>query len=103
MSPSKRFSLKNIVGTLDPDIIFLQETLGDCISITKTLESLLVGWYFVAVDARRRSGGVATGWKLHSCRCEMCGDLDLVMGSPCFVRICGRPSPLLMFMVSIWT
>lgn len=68
--PLKKSSLKHLVGTLDPDIIFLQETLGDCISITQTLESLLVGWYFVAVDMRGRSSGVAIGWKNRSCRCE---------------------------------
>lgn len=61
--PIKKTSLKSIVGTLDQDIIFLQETVGDCISIKETLESLLVDWFFVAVDARGRSGGLATRWK----------------------------------------
>lgn len=62
-SPSKKSSLKHLLGTLDLDVIFLQETLGDYIAITHTLESMLVGWSFVAKDARGRSSGVAMGWK----------------------------------------
>jgi hypothetical protein len=38
--------------------------------VVKTLETLLPGWMFATVDARGRSGGLATGWKKRNCKLE---------------------------------
>jgi hypothetical protein len=38
--------------------------------VVKSLETLLPGWSFAAVDARGRSGGLATGWRKRSCKVE---------------------------------
>jgi exonuclease III len=69
-NPSKKSSLRRLVEQSSPDVILLQETLGDSVSVVKTLETLLPGWMFAAVDARGRSGGLATGWKKRKCKLE---------------------------------
>lgn len=42
VSPSKKSSLKILMESLDPKIIFLQETLGDSMSIKGAMESLMI-------------------------------------------------------------
>lgn len=44
--------------------------MGCSEEVVRVLETLLPGWKFVAVDARGRSGGLASGWKVQSCRCD---------------------------------
>ena len=34
------------------------------------LETLLLGWWFVAVDVCGRSSALALGWNLKSCQCD---------------------------------
>lgn len=68
-SPLKRSSLRRLVELNHPDVILLQETLGCSEEIVRVLESLLPGWKFVVLDARGRSGGLASGWRVSSCRC----------------------------------
>ena len=65
-STHKQSSLKRLVDRSTPDVIFLQETLGPCNVIKELLLKLLPGWDFIFLDARGRSGGLATGWKLTS-------------------------------------
>ena len=69
-SPLKKSSLRRLVELNQPDVILLQETLGCSEEVVRVLETLLSGWKFVAVDARGRSGGLASGWKVQSCRCD---------------------------------
>jgi exonuclease III len=63
-NPVKKSSLKKLVEVVSLDVIFLQETLGINESVVASLESLMSGWSFVAVDANGCSGGLATGWSL---------------------------------------
>ena len=69
-SPLKKSSLRRLVELNQPDVILLQETLGCSEEVVRGLETLLSGWKFVAVDAKGRSGGLASGWKVQSCRCD---------------------------------
>jgi exonuclease III len=69
-NPTKKSSLKRLVDVVSSDVIFLQETLGISESVLATLESLMPSWSFVAVDAKGRSGFLATGWSLKKCNCE---------------------------------
>ena len=66
----KKSSLRRLVELNQPDVILLQETLGCSEEVVRVLETLLPGWKFVAVDARGCSGGLASGWKVQSCRCD---------------------------------
>jgi exonuclease III len=61
-SPSKKLSLKRLVDSNHPDIIFLQETLGTSYDVSTLLEALFLSWSFSSLDARGRSGGLALGW-----------------------------------------
>jgi exonuclease III len=54
-NPNKKSSLRRLVEQCSPDVILLQETLGDNLAVVKILESLLPGWMFTVVDARERS------------------------------------------------
>jgi hypothetical protein len=56
-SPTKKSSLKRLITVHNPDIIFLQETMGISEIVTRALEALLPGWSFVAIDAKGCSGG----------------------------------------------
>jgi len=61
-SASKKLALHRLFNTNFVDIIMLQETLGDVDLITRSLESLKLGWHFYSLDAMGRSGGLAIGY-----------------------------------------
>lgn len=98
-SSHKKSSLKRLVERIQPDVIFLQETMGDCASVQKALHSLLPGWEFLAMDARGRSGGLAMGWHKARCRfinswgCFSCLGVDIysqeLNSSFCMINIYG--------------
>jgi exonuclease III len=85
-SPAKKSSLKRLVSVNSPDIIFLQETLGVSEVVVKSLEALLPGWSFVAVDAKGRSRGLATGWRLKAADVIAFGALIRGLVSICSLR-----------------
>ena len=95
--PMKKSSLKKLVESLNLDIVFLQETMGDYITIKAALESLSVGWSFVAVDARGRPGRLATGWKVRSCRAENVWGFGLSLGVDLFYEDLGKSLSLINF------
>jgi exonuclease III len=64
--PLKRPALKRVIDSEHPDILLLQETLGEGEEIKSRLISLLPGWNFETLDATGRSGGLAIGWNTHS-------------------------------------
>lgn len=68
VSTHKKSLLKHLVTRLSPDVIFLQENLGSSDSVKDMLYYLLPGWVFLVLDARGRSGGLATGWRSVSCQ-----------------------------------
>jgi exonuclease III len=55
VNPNKISSLRILVEQCSPDVILLQETLGDKLAVVKILESLLSGWMFIVVDAQECS------------------------------------------------
>ena len=61
--PGKKPAFIRVLTLEHPDVIMLQETMGEGEVIWERLESWLPGWSFVTVDARGRSGGLAVGWK----------------------------------------
>jgi len=61
-SASKKLALRRLFDTEFVDIIMLQETLGDANLLTRSLESLKLGWHFYSLDAMGRSGGLAIGY-----------------------------------------
>ena len=67
---TKKSPLKSLITVHNPDTIFLQETMGTDEIVTRALEALLLGWSFVTIDAKGHSGGLATGWRLKSGKCD---------------------------------
>jgi hypothetical protein len=59
--------------------------------VVSTLESLLPGWSFVVVDAKGCSGGLATGWRLKSCKCERIWGFESGLGLNMFSAELGHP------------
>ena len=46
------------------DVLFLQEIMGDGLSLAGELELLLSGWVFISLDAKGKSGGLLLGWRI---------------------------------------
>jgi exonuclease III len=65
-SPHKKYSLKRLLTTQQPDVLLLQETMVDSTTTSTTLVTLLPGWHFEGIDAFGRSGGLITGWHSRS-------------------------------------
>jgi exonuclease III len=65
-SPLKRPALKRVIDFEHPDILLLQETLGEGEEVSSRLSSLLPGWKFETLDSFGRSGGLAIGWNTRS-------------------------------------
>ena len=62
-SSHKKSSLQRLVECTKPNVMLLQETLGDSSVVKSMMEKLFPGWEFEGVDARGRSGGLVTGWR----------------------------------------
>eukprot|EP00253_Pinus_taeda_P014091 PITA_14091 len=69
-SASKKLALQRLVEVDTIDIILLQEILGPAEHITRSLQSLVPSWNFVAIDAVGRSGGLAIGYNPRSIRVD---------------------------------
>jgi len=67
-NPLKKLSLQRLFDLHILNILLLQETLRENVTVVNTLESLLLSWSFTAVDAQGRSGGLATSWKQRNCK-----------------------------------
>ena len=63
---SKKSSLWCLIEFNFPDVVLLQETLGLNEEVSCNLETLLLGWQFVAVDVCGCFGGLASVWNLKS-------------------------------------
>ena len=94
-SPLKKSSLRRLVELNQPDVILLQETLGCSEVVIRVLETLLPGWIFVAVDARGRSGGLASGWKVQSCRCDCSWGINSGVGLVVWDSVLGKALTIL--------
>jgi hypothetical protein len=54
----KKPALKRVIFSEHPDVLLLQETLGEGEEVKSRLELLLPGWKFETLDALGRSGGL---------------------------------------------
>ena len=89
-SSHKKSSLKRLVESTRPDVLMLQETLGDNSQVKVLLENLLPGWEFEALDARGRSGGLATGWRTRGSRCVNLFGVESGLGVQLFSEEIGK-------------
>lgn len=79
-SKPKKLALKDLISCCNPDIVFLQETLGKSLEVESALGSLLPGWSFLAVDASGHSGGLAIGIKIGRLKTLSTWGLKFFMG-----------------------
>lgn len=77
--PLKRL-LKRVVRYEHPNVLLLQETLGEAEEVESRLESLLPGWQFVTMDVKGRFGGLALGWNSQSVKVTNCWGLESGLG-----------------------
>jgi len=66
LRPSKKISLHRLVESTQPNILMLQETLGDAILVVPLLEKIFKGWNFIKLDAKGHSRGFSMGWRSSS-------------------------------------
>ena len=59
---AKHNSLRNLFGTLDPDLIFLQETMTGSYPAILSFSKLRPGWEYCALGASGLSGGLLAAW-----------------------------------------
>ena len=78
--PLKIPTLRWVVELEHPDVMLLQETLGVGDVIKAKLESWFLGWKFVTLDVRGRSGGLAMGWNTRMVKALNIWGLDSVLG-----------------------
>lgn len=64
----KKLALRRLLSLSLSDIIFLQETLCPTDSLTPTLRAWMPNWTLHALDASRRSGGLAIGFNITALR-----------------------------------
>ena len=62
----KKLAVRRLVEEWFPNVMFLQESMGDGHIIAAELESVLKGWNFVSVDAKGKSSGFLLGWRTHN-------------------------------------
>eukprot|EP00253_Pinus_taeda_P036400 PITA_36400 len=62
-SKPKKLALKELISRYNPDILFLQETLGKSLEVESALRISFLGWTFHALDAEGHSGGLAIGFR----------------------------------------
>ena len=53
----KKLAVHRLVEDQFIDVLFLQEIMGDGLSLAGQMESLLSGWVFISLDAKGKSGG----------------------------------------------
>jgi len=78
--PLKRPALRRVLDLEHPDVLMLQETLGEMEAVKSKLEGMLPGWVFHCLDVRGRSGGIATGWNPRTVKAENVWGMDSVLG-----------------------
>jgi exonuclease III len=94
-SPSKKSSLKRLVMSHQPDVLFLQETLADECSATQALLKLFPGWDFLGLDAIGRSGGLVIGWNQKKIKLLNSWASDSCLGVEVLVKGLGKTLRLL--------
>jgi len=93
--PLKRPALRRVLDLEHPDVLMLQETLGEMEAVKSKLEGMLPGWVFQCLDVRGRSGGIATGWNTRTVKIENVWGMDSVLGCSFFSSDTGEEITLL--------
>ena len=57
----KKLAARRLVEDRFIDVFFLEEIMGDGLSLAGEMESLLSGWVFISLDAKGKSGGLLLG------------------------------------------
>ena len=78
--PKKKSALMRVITLDHPDVLLLQETLGDSLVVKERLESWLAGWSFVALDVRGQSGGMAMGWNSRVMNLQTAWGMESILG-----------------------
>ena len=78
--PHKKVALHRLVESSQPDILLLQETMGEEATIVPWLRALSKNWDFVGLDAIGRSGGVVTSWNTNTIKVENYWGFDCGLG-----------------------
>jgi len=89
-SALKKSSLQRLVENTKPNVMLLQETMGDSGVVKTLLENLFPGWEFEGVDARGRSGGLVTGWRTRECKCINIFGFEAGIGVKLFSQELGK-------------
>jgi len=90
VSPSKKMVLHHFFESNQPDIIFLQETLGSEDTIIPILESLLNQSRFIGSYEKERTWVITIGWNLHSVNILNSWGFDSGLGMKIFSQDLGR-------------
>lgn len=61
-SPDKKLVLGMLLGSNRIDVLLLQETLGNGVSINNIMLNMLPDWNFHTIDVRGRSEGCSLGF-----------------------------------------
>jgi len=93
--PLKRPALRRVIDLEHPDILMLQETLGEMEAVKSKLEAMMPGWVFHCLDVRGRSGGIATGWNPRTVKIVNVWGMDSVLGCSLFSSDIGEEITLL--------
>ena len=59
----KKLAVRRLVEDQNIDVLFLQEIMGNGLCLAAEMESMLVGWIFISLDAKGKSGGLLIGWR----------------------------------------
>jgi exonuclease III len=61
-SPFRKSALQRLEESNQPDLILIQETMGEEALVIPFMEALLKQWKFIGANARGRSGKLARVW-----------------------------------------
>ena len=78
--PHKRSALRQVVELYQPEIILLQETLGEGLEVKTNLESQFGGWCFETLDVRGHSSYLAIGWNSRSVKVLNVWGMESILG-----------------------
>ena len=62
-SSPKKIIVRRLVEDQNIDVLFLQEIMGNGLCLAAEMESMFVGWIFISLDAKGKSGGLLIGWR----------------------------------------
>eukprot|EP01018_Ginkgo_biloba_P002192 Gb_33330 [translate_table: standard] len=83
-STSRKQTLGRLVDVHKPDVLFLQETLGEGLGLVRELKKFLKEWDFIALDAVGHSGGLILSWRRRAFQCTNSMSFESGLGAVLF-------------------